>query len=110
MVLAKADLGISKLYSALSGDLHDEFFPIIETEHALTRDLILEYSEHESLLQGDSTLQRSIVLRNPYVDPMSLMQVDLLARWRESGSEEGALFDALLASVNDIAQGLQNTG
>ena len=41
---------------------------------------------------------------------MSLMQVDLLARWRDSGYEDTALFDALLASVNGIAQGLQNTG
>jgi phosphoenolpyruvate carboxylase len=50
------------------------------------------------------------MLRNPYIDPMSLMQVDLLARWRDSGCEDEALFDALLASVNGIAQGLQNTG
>jgi phosphoenolpyruvate carboxylase len=50
------------------------------------------------------------MLRNPYVDPMSLMQVDLLARWRDSDREDSALFDALLASVNGIAQGLQNTG
>jgi len=110
MVLAKADLGISRLYSELAGELHEEFFPIIEREHELTRDLILEYSGHESLLQGDSTLQRSIMLRNPYVDPMSLMQVDLLSRWRESNHEDDSLFDALLASVNGIAQGLQNTG
>ena len=110
MVLAKADLGIAKLYSELAGDLHDEFFPIIEKEYELTCDLILEYSEHESLLEGDSTLQRAIMLRNPYVDPMSLMQVDLLARWRDSEYEDNDLFDALLASVNGIAQGLQNTG
>ena len=50
------------------------------------------------------------MLRNPYVDPMSLMQVDLLQRWRASGREDDALFDALLASVNGIAQGMQNTG
>ncbi len=50
------------------------------------------------------------MLRKQYVDPMSLMQVDLLARWRESGYEDAALFEALLASVNGIAQGLQNTG
>ena len=50
------------------------------------------------------------MLRNPYVDPMSLMQIDLLARWRESNYEDASLFDALLASVNGIAQGLQNTG
>jgi len=56
------------------------------------------------------TLQRAIMLRNPYVDPMSLMQVDLLGRWRDSGHEDNDLFAALLASVNGIAQGLQNTG
>jgi phosphoenolpyruvate carboxylase len=110
MVLAKTDLGIAKLYSQLAGDLHDTFFPIITAEFNLTRDLILEYSEHEVLLEGDVTLQRAIMLRNPYVDPMSLMQVDLLRRWRDSNYEDQALFNALLASVNGIAQGLQNTG
>ena len=110
MVLAKADLGIATLYSELAGDAHNAFFPIIEAEHELTRNLILEYSEHESLLEGDSTLQRAIMLRNPYVDPMSLMQIDLLARWRDTNREDEELFAALLASVNGIAQGLQNTG
>jgi phosphoenolpyruvate carboxylase len=110
MVLAKADLGINRLYSELAGDLHEEFFPIIEKEHDLTRDLILDYTQRETLLEGDSTLQRAIMLRNPYVDPMSLMQVDLLARWRASNYEDAGLFDALMASVNGIAQGLQNTG
>ncbi len=110
MVLAKADLSITNLYSRLAGDLHQQFYPIIESEFVLTRDLILEYSDHDSLLEGDFTLQRAIMLRNPYVDPMSLMQVDLLKRWRASGSEDPDLFDALLASVNGIAQGLQNTG
>jgi phosphoenolpyruvate carboxylase len=110
MVLAKSDLGIAKLYSKLAGELHDEFFPIIRKEYELTRDLILEYSDHEALLDGDITLQRAIMLRNPYVDPMSLMQVDLLSRWRASGREDESLFTALLASVNGIAQALQNTG
>ena len=110
MVLAKADLGIARLYSKLAGELHDEFFPIIEKEYTLTRDLILKYSDHEALLDGDVTLQRAIMLRNPYVDPMSLMQIDLLERWRESGRKDKALLEALLASVNGIAQGLQNTG
>ena len=111
MVLAKSDLGIAEQYSKLAGDaLHDEFFPIIKAEFDLTSELILKYSEHDSLLEGDITLQRAIMLRNPYVDPMSLMQVDLLARWRASGREDEAIFDALLASVNGIAQALQNTG
>ena len=110
MVLAKADLEIARLYSELAGDLHKEFFKIIENEYELTCDLILDYSDHYDLLEGDVTLQRAIMLRNPYVDPMSLMQVDLLARWRDSGCADEALLDALLASVNGIAQGLQNTG
>lgn len=110
MVLAKADLGIAKLYSELAGDLHEQFFPIIEEEFERTRDLILKYSEEETLLEGDFTLQRAIMLRNPYVDPMSLMQVDLLRRWRDTNCEDEQLFNTLLASVNGIAQGLQNTG
>jgi phosphoenolpyruvate carboxylase len=110
MVLAKTDLGIAKLYSELAGELHDTFYPIIREEFELTRNLILEYSEHGLLLEGDVTLQRAIMLRNPYVDPMSLMQVDLLRRWRASNRQDAELFDALLASVNGIAQGMQNTG
>ena len=50
------------------------------------------------------------MLRNPYVDPMSLLQIDLLARWRASNCEDEDLFNTLLASVNGIAQALQNTG
>ena len=110
VVLAKADLGVARHYSALAGQAHDRFFPIIEQEFELTRRLILKYADHEELLAGDLTMQRAIVLRNPYVDPMSLMQVDLLRRWRASGREDENLFEALLASVNGIAQGLQNTG
>jgi phosphoenolpyruvate carboxylase len=71
---------------------------------------VLEYSDHESLLEADVTLQRAIMLRNPYVDPMSLMQVDLLRRWRKTRHSDEELFETLLASVNGIAQGLQNTG
>ncbi len=49
-------------------------------------------------------------LRNPYVDPISLLQVDLLARWRAQDRPEGELFLALAATVNGIAAGVQNTG
>ena len=111
MVLAKADLGIAELYSELAGDkLHKEFFPVIKAEFELTRDLVLEYAEHQTLLETDLTLQRAIMLRNPYVDPMSLIQVDLLSRWRASNYADAEIFAALQASVNGIAQALQNTG
>jgi phosphoenolpyruvate carboxylase len=62
------------------------------------------------LLDTDPTSQRSIQLRNPYVDPMNLMQVDLLQRWRATDRRDRDLFDALLASIAGIAQGLQSTG
>jgi phosphoenolpyruvate carboxylase len=62
------------------------------------------------LLDSEPTLQRSIRLRNPYVDPIHLMQVDLLGRWRETGRQDRDLFDALVASVNGIALGLQGSG
>jgi len=55
-------------------------------------------------------LRRAIQLRNPYVDPMSLLQVDLLTRWREQGRPEGELQSALFATLRGIARGLQNTG
>jgi phosphoenolpyruvate carboxylase len=55
-------------------------------------------------------MQRSIVLRSPYLDPMHYMQVDLLRRWRATERTDAALFQALLASISGIAQGLQATG
>jgi phosphoenolpyruvate carboxylase len=82
----------------------------VRHEHALTRDLILLVKEQQQLLDDDRTQQRALALRNPYVDPMNLMQVDLLRRWRAGGRTDRELLEALLASVNGIAQGLQNTG
>lgn len=110
MVLAKSDLEIAERYSMLAGPLHDRFYPIIREEFDRTLHYILELSNNQWLLDGDKTLQRTILLRNPYIDPMSLLQIDLLSRWRDSDREDDALLSALLASVNGIAQGLQNTG
>jgi phosphoenolpyruvate carboxylase len=110
MVLAKGDLDIAALFSQLSGDLHAQFFPRIQAEHERTRHWLLRLTGNTSLLQHDQRLDLSIRLRNPYVDPMSLLQVDLLKRWRAAGREDDALLRALVASVNGVSQGLQNTG
>ena len=61
----------------------------------------------ERLLDGEPTIQRSIRLRSPYIDPMHLVQVDLLQRWRAGGREDKDLLAALLASVTGISQALQ---
>ena len=71
---------------------------------------MLDISEQSKLLQNDETLRRSIRLRNPYVDPMSLLQVDLLRRWRLTDRQDDATLQALMASVHGIAYGMQNTG
>ena len=111
MVLAKGDMGIAQMFSRLAGEeLHADFFPRIEAEHARTRDWVLRLNGNEWLLQHDQRLALSIRLRNPYVDPISVLQADLLARWRASGREDEALLRALVASVNGVSQGVQNTG
>ena len=63
-----------------------------------------------SVDDSEPTLQRSIRLRNPYVDPIHLTQVDLLRRWRAADRDDPDLFAALLVSVNGISQGLQGSG
>jgi phosphoenolpyruvate carboxylase len=110
MVLAKADMPIAARYAALAGEKGDTIFRRIRAEHQKTAELILRLKGIDDLLDQEVTLQRSIRLRNPYVDPISLIQVDLLERWRASGRPEDEVFRALLATVNGIAQGLQNTG
>ncbi|MFM8846027.1 MAG: phosphoenolpyruvate carboxylase, partial [Gammaproteobacteria bacterium] len=111
VMLARADLEIAAHYAALQGDRQgSDFFAEVRREYLLTRELLLLVNEQQDLLDGDRTQQRALALRNPYVDPMNLMQVDLLRRWRAGGRGDRQLLEALLASVNGIAQGLQNTG
>jgi len=110
MVLAKCDLDIAEAFSKLSGPLHDEFFGLIRDEFARTRHWLLQLKRSDALLQDAPRLAASIRLRNPYVDPMSLLQVDLLQRWRDGGRTDEAVLQALVACVNGVSQGLQNTG
>jgi phosphoenolpyruvate carboxylase len=109
-MLARADLDIAEQYQVLAPEPLRRFFADIRAEYDAAREHILAIKNSRSLLDTDPTLQRSIQLRNPYVDPMNLMQVDLLQRWRASGRSDRDLFEALLASISGIAQGLQSTG
>jgi phosphoenolpyruvate carboxylase len=110
MVLAKSDLDIFAAYSKLAGPLHETYFPRIAEEFSRTRDLLLRIKGADELLANDRRLRESIRLRNPYVDPISLLQVEALVRWRAAGREEDALYRALVATVNGISAGVQNTG
>lgn len=110
MVLAKCDLDIADRFSRLSGGLHARFFPMITAEFERTRHWVLRLRGEDTLLAKDPKLSESIRLRNPYVDPISFLQVDLLARWRATEGSDEHLLHALVATVNGVAQGLQNTG
>jgi phosphoenolpyruvate carboxylase len=109
-MLARADLEIAHAYEELVDEPLRRHFDAIRAEYESARQHILAIKGYEALLDGEAQLQRSIQLRNPYVDPMNLMQVDLLRRWRATGREDRDLFEALLASISGIAQGLQSTG
>jgi phosphoenolpyruvate carboxylase len=109
-VLGKADIDIAEQYSQLAGELHEEFFPIIREEFDRTVQSVLELTGQTRILENERTLRRAIRLRNPYVDPMSLLQIDLLRRWRQAGSNDDVVLQALFVSVNGITHGMQNTG
>lgn len=108
--LAKADMEVGSWYAELAGPAHAHHFAQVREEFELTLAWVLKLRGEARLLDGEPTLQRSVQMRNPYTDPMHLMQIDLLRRWRDSGRTDKDLFDALLASVNGISQGLQATG
>jgi phosphoenolpyruvate carboxylase len=112
MILAKADLTIARLYADLVQDqaLADEIFRRIETEFHATVDFVLKITGQERLLENVPVLQRSIDRRNPYVDPLSFIQLVLLKRLRAGEEPHAELLTAGLESVNGIASGLKNTG
>ncbi|MGH9901309.1 MAG: phosphoenolpyruvate carboxylase, partial [Pyrinomonadaceae bacterium] len=109
--MAKADLAIAARYAALVSDagVRGRVFAMIAEEFGRTRRMILRVSDQTRLLENNPVLARSIRLRNPYVDPLSLIQVDLLRRKR-AGGEGDELNYALAATINGIAAGLRNTG
>jgi phosphoenolpyruvate carboxylase len=116
MALAKADFAIARLYAGLVQDeaLRDRVFSTLQAEFELTRRMVLAITQQSTLLQTNSVLGNSIRLRNPYVDPMSLIQVELIRRKRAAtaaGQPVAAELDrAITATINGISAGLRNTG
>jgi phosphoenolpyruvate carboxylase len=115
MALAKADFGIARLYASLVEDaaLRNRVFTVLEAEFNLTTKMILAITQQKALLETNPVLERSIRLRNPYVDPMSLIQVELIRRKRAlppDAPEAAELNRAISATINGISAGLRNTG
>jgi len=111
MALGKADLGTARLYSTLvkSDELRNRIYPRFEAEYQRTVDAVLKITRQTELLQNNPVLARSIKLRNPYVDPMHLIQVDLLRRKR-AGEDTPEVNRAISATISGISAGLRNTG
>jgi len=99
------------LYAGLVSDaaLSERVFAMLFEEFERTREVVLRLSGQQTLLEKNPVLARSIKLRNPYVDPLSLIQVELLRRKRR-GEDNDNLNYAIAATINGIAAGLRNTG
>ena len=115
MALAKADLVIAKEYADMIKDqtIRDRIFEQIEQEYKLTSELILSITGQTEILDNVPVIQESIRLRNPYVDPLSYMQVQLLTELRalrDNEEDDPQLLREVLLTINGIAAGLRNTG
>ncbi|MCB8983062.1 MAG: phosphoenolpyruvate carboxylase [Ardenticatenaceae bacterium] len=116
MALAKADMGIARLYAGLVEDtaVRDNIFGQIEGAFYETRRLVLLVTDQRELLDNAPTLQRTIRRRNPYVDPLNFIQVALLRRLRFLSEQDSPkaqeILHAIFLTINGIAAGLKNTG
>ena len=113
--MGRADLAIARHYAELAGEAGTHVFDDIQQEFELTKKHLLAVTQTENLLDTEPWLQRSIQLRNPYLDPLHMIQIELLKQWRAQTEttdteENTSLLQAILQSVNGIAAGLQTVG
>lgn len=111
--LARADMGIAELYAGLAdSELKANVFGLIEQEFQATKRLVLVVTDTQEVLATEPWLQHSIRVRNPYVDPLNILQVALLRELRDNTdpSRTDELLKAITLSVNGVAAGLQTVG
>ena len=109
MVLAKTEPSVAERYDTqLVPPALQPLGVELRARFADTCATVLAVTGHNTPLAHDPVTRRSIEVRNPYVDPLNVLQVELLARAR--GGEESAMLDALLIAINGIAAGMRNTG
>lgn len=115
MTTAKADMWIALEYSFLlkRREIGKRIFHRIRDEHRLAQEVILKITEQERILDNNPLLQKTIELRDPYIDPLSYIQVGLLRRLSKgdlTGDERSRLMENLKLTINGIAAGMKNTG
>jgi phosphoenolpyruvate carboxylase len=113
--VAKADMGIAMLYTELVSDqtLREQIFSEMRAEHDRACQYLCSIARQDDLLAKTPVIKRSIERRNPYVDPLNFIQVDLLRRLRKSAPdapEYDHLLQAVLSTINGIAAGMKTTG
>ena len=110
MTLAKSSFEIAEAYVSLVPEAAEprRFWKTLSAEHERTVAAVLTIVEADDLLDRHPVVQRAIRLRNPYVDPMNAIQIELLRRHRATGTED--VRRPLLRSIAGIAAALRNTG
>jgi phosphoenolpyruvate carboxylase len=111
MVLAKSDMAIAKRYSTLVEDpqLGEALFGKIRSAWESTHDCLLAITEQSRLLEKSPKLDASIRLRLPYIEPLNLLQVELLRRYR-AGDTDARVREGIQLSINAVATALRNSG
>ncbi|SDC37375.1 Phosphoenolpyruvate carboxylase, type 1 [Pelagirhabdus alkalitolerans] len=114
MALTKADLEIADAYTDMIEDqkMAVRIFNQIKEEHALTSEMVLKIAQQEELMDHQPNIKESVKLRNPIVDPLNLIQVQLINQLRQLDDEDEskAILEEVLLTINGIAAGLRNTG
>jgi phosphoenolpyruvate carboxylase len=114
--LVKADMDIAALYTGLVPDrkLAEQLFSEIRAEFERTWNAVLTISGHQEMMDSDPLTKESVRLRNPYVDPLNYVQVEMLSRLRAlpdpQSAEAQPLREVIVLTINGIAAGLRNTG
>jgi phosphoenolpyruvate carboxylase len=111
MVLAKSDLQIARRYLTLVEDaaFGEEIFGRIESAWQATHDVLLDITGQSRLLENNPVLDASIRLRMPYIEPLNLLQVELIKRHR-AGESDPRVQEGIQLSINAVAQALRNSG
>jgi phosphoenolpyruvate carboxylase len=116
MSLLKADMGIARIYVELAPDqqLAGRIFSQIKSEYDRTCHSLLAINGQSALLENAPIIQRSVQRRNPYIDPLNYLQVEMLRRLRQADDPDGleaeVLREVIVLTINGIAAGLRNTG
>ena len=115
LTMCKADMSIARVYAALVEDegIRERVLAVIAAEFRLTEKVILAVTGQGQMLENEPVLARSIKLRNPYVDPLNYLQVEMIKRRRATRlkkKDREGIRAVLELTVNGIAGGLKNTG